>query len=305
MSGASCLRLTLGPLHYEFRAHDPWGNDALSRLRNHLHCVAFTATPDRVIHSLAFRLTPQEHAQINSDYLPDRLASLLPEDPPRGGWSLTGDETGHMSWCHVGTPHTIWSYNTIPAECQAPFQLPWQPVFEDIVKRGGGILHGGLVVLEQRGYVVTAPPGGGKTTALARLPARWQVLSDDAVLVWPGDDAAFQASPLPTWSVLLGRKTSFPTVRRWQVGTRTALAGVILLKPSRQERLDVLQPVEACPHLYRALSEHPRVVTNRDPFRESLFRAACALAKALPTWELELTRAGEFWTALPVAFVDA
>ena len=156
------LRLTLGPLRYEFRAHDAWGQEALAGLRRNLDSVAFSNVPDRITHLLDCRLTPQEHAQIDAGDLPDCLVALLPENSPRQGWELTGDESGYLSWCHARTCHAIWSYNTVRVEYHARFQLPWQTLLRDIVALGGGILHGGLVALHGRGAVSSRRPLGAE-----------------------------------------------------------------------------------------------------------------------------------------------
>jgi SynChlorMet cassette protein ScmC len=294
------LGLTFGPLHYQLLAHDAWGEETLGRLQRTLDCTAFAGAPDRVVHLLVFRVTPQDRQQqgINSVYLPDRLAQVLPGSPPRLGWKHVTDTTGRKAWYHPEMIHSIWTYDAGWDDGQVPMQLPWQLILEDIVQRGGGIFHGGLAILENRGYLFTAPPGGGKTTALLRMPSPWKTLSDDAALVWPAGNGAFRASPLPTWSVLLGRDEGAPGIDRWKVDTSFEIVKVILLKKARQDRLFPLPPFEAAQLLYRAFSEHPRVVSNRDPFRKRLFHAACDLARAVPSWELELTRAGDFWSLL-------
>jgi len=303
----SSLRLTLGPLRYQLLAHDAWGEEALCRLRRNLDCVTFAGIPDRVIHLLEFRLTPQERRRqgTTSVYLPDRLAEILPGSPPKLGWKHVTDTTGRKSWYHPEITHLIWTYDAVWNDSQAPFQLPWQLILEDIVQLGGGIFHGGLAALENQGYLFTAPPGGGKTTALARIPSPWKTLSDDAALVWPVGNGAFRASPLPTWSILLGQNKEIPSITHWEVATACEIAGVILLKKADQERASPLQPFEAAQYLYRAFSEHPRVVSNRDPFRKNLFHTACNLAKAVPSWKLELTRGSRFWDHLQEAFSNA
>jgi len=303
--GISSLRLTFGPLRYQLLAHDVWGEEALCRLHRNLDCVSFAGAPDRVIHLLELRLTSQEREEIRSDYLPDRLANIPPGTPLRQGWKLTGDDSGHVAWYHAETPQTMWTYKTETPHYPASFQLPWQPILEDIVQLGGGIFHGGLAALENRGYLFTAPPGGGKTTALARMPSPWKTFSDDTALVWPVGNGTFRATPLPTWSVLLARNKAIPSINRWAIATASEVAGVILLRKAGQERASLLQPIEAAHHLYRAFSEHPRVVSNRDPFRKNLFHTACNLAKAVPSWELELTRSGRFWDHLQDAFSNA
>jgi hypothetical protein len=292
------LSITIGPLRYRFIPHDAWGRDALDRISRHVACSPFVDPPDRIVHLLDFRLTQGDKEEINADRLPEQLIRVLPADSPGSGWHLTGDDTGHMAWCHDGTPHTLLTGNTMPAYYRGPFQLPWQAMFMDISRRGGGVLHGGLAVRDGRGYLFTAPPGGGKTTALSRIPPPWQVRADDAALVWTDREGGFRASPLPTWSVLLGVNSALPAITSWRVGDSWPLAGVILLQKAARERLSFLQPMAAAHYLYLAFSEHPRVMTNRIPFRRLIFHNTCRLARGVPAWRLELTRDGEFWDAL-------
>jgi SynChlorMet cassette protein ScmC len=299
-SGAvSSMRLRLGPLRYLLHGHDDWGKEALSRLHTNVECVGFDGPPGRIMHLLEFRPSLQEHREMLSDCLPDRLAKFLPEHHPKRGWKLTSDQAGNVTWCHSGYSHSIWTWNTETPHHNALFQLPWHPTLDDMVKMGGGVLHAGLAIVEDRGCIFTAPPGGGKTTTLSRIPSPWQVAADDAVLVWPAGDGTFQATPMPTWGVLLSVKDRIPSIGRWKVGATFQIAGVILLNKAQHERLTPLRPIDAAQHLYRAFSEHPMVVTNRDPFRKELFRLACNLSRAAPSWELELSLGGAFWELLP------
>lgn len=292
------LRLTIGPLHYEFRAHDAWGVDALERLRANVVVQDFAGAADRVLHLADLGMTPDENGQINQDWLPDRYAGLLPPGAPRQGWRLTGDETGHLSFLHEQTHHNLFIFGVFPADHRGPFQLPWAALLDDIVGRGGGaILHGGLITQGGRGYIITAPPGGGKTTSIRRLPEEWQVLADDACLVWPVS-GKFVASPLPTWSVLLGRGEALPSIGRWQVGARVPVGGILLLHKAEHHRLSTLSARDALLPLYQALCEHPRVVTNRDDYPTHLFDCARYLAWATPVWRLDVTLAGRFWEML-------
>jgi SynChlorMet cassette protein ScmC len=198
----------------------------------------------------------------------------------------------------------MWTWNTETPHYKTVFQLPWHPILEDMVKLGGALLHSGLAVVEDRGYLYTAPPGGGKTTTLSRIPSPWQVVADDAVLVWPTEEGVFRTAPLPTWGVLFGSKEKIQNVVQWKVGTTFKTAGVILLKKAEHERLVPLRASEAAQHLYRAFSEHPVVLTNRDPFRKHLFRTACRLSRAVPAWQLELSSEGTFWELLGKVLLD-
>jgi hypothetical protein len=97
---------------------------------------------------------------------------------------------------------------------------------------------------------------------------------------------------------MLARTKAIPAIQRWQVGKAVDLAGVVELHKAHSERLSPVLPIQTAQHLYRALSEHPRVVSNRTPFRGQLFHTACDLARNIPCWDLELSRDGCFWEVL-------
>jgi SynChlorMet cassette protein ScmC len=299
----SSMRLIIGPLRYQYLAYDAWGSHVLSCIQQNLNCITFSGVPNRVIHVLEFSLTTHEHAEINADTLPERLSNILPEKLPRQGWKLTGDETGYMCWHHTRTSDIIWTYNTIQAYYQAPYQIPWQPIFEDMVEIGGGILHSGLSSLHGLGYLFLAPPGGGKTTALSRIPQPWKVLADDAVLVWPIRESFF-ASPLPTWSVLLGTSKKMIGIDRWQVGDVLKIIGAMILEKNReQDNISPLYYLNAISAFYRALIEHPTVLSNSHSYRKNLFDISCELAKKIPSWRLELTIEGKFWELIRPGYI--
>jgi SynChlorMet cassette protein ScmC len=292
------LRLTIGPLHYQLLAHDAWGEQTLLNLQKHLDCVSFTGSPDRVFHLLRFRLSKQDRENSRFGYLPQRLTALIHLTIPKEGWTHGSDNTGYVCWRHVKTSHTFWTYGTETPHQKVIYQLPWFTILGDIVKMGGGVLHGGLAILKKKGFLFTAPPGGGKTTTLSRILSPWEVMSDDTALIWPATKKTFRASPLPTWSVLLGTNKIIPTITHWNISTSFKIAGVILLKKSSRLKLSLLPAYEAVPHLYRALCEYPAIFTNRDPFRKDLFHAACGIAKALPFWELEQPLGADFSSLL-------
>jgi hypothetical protein len=294
----SSLRLTIGPLRYQFVAYDNWGERTLGKLRRHIDCVSFRGLPHRVLHLAKLRLWLGDRPRLASSGLPERLADFLKRGVPRKGWEGRSDHTGHFLWMHPRSAHSVWTFGLETPHQESVYQLPWYLILEDMVHLAGGVLHAGMAVLEGRCYLFTAPPGGGKTTALSRIPSPWEVVSDDTALIWPEGDGVFRASPLPTWSALIGVKKTMPSIPRWEVGRSVPVGGLILLKKSKQLRLTLLPAHQAAPHLYRALSEYPAVLVNRDSFRKELFRAACAVARGLPLWELEKPRDGNFWGLL-------
>jgi SynChlorMet cassette protein ScmC len=300
----SAMKLRLGPLRYLMQAHDNWGKETLALLRGNIECLEFDGPPGRTIHLLEFQLSLQERKEVDSDYLPDRLSKIIPGLHPKRGWKLTSDQAGNVTWHCSGCSHSLWTWNTETPHFKTVFQLPWYPMLEDMVKLGGALVHSGLAVVEERGYLFTAPPGGGKTTTLSRIPPPWQVVADDAVLVWPTGAGVFRAAPLPTWGVLFGSKERIQNVLLWKVGATFEIDGVILLKKEDNEKMMRLRPSEAARHLYRAFSEHPVAVTNRHPFRKDLFRTACCLSRAIPSWQLELSLEGAFGELLRKAVLD-
>lgn len=58
------LKLTIGPLHYKFLAHDKWGERALLKLRRNVDCLSFAGAPDRVLHCLRLHLSLQESKKL-------------------------------------------------------------------------------------------------------------------------------------------------------------------------------------------------------------------------------------------------
>lgn len=302
---ATSLRLAIGPLRYLLVAHDGWGREALSRLSTGVDCVPFATPPDRVLHLLEFHPSENEWQEIRSCSVPHRLAEVLPAGAPTRGWTLASDDTGGCCWQHKDTSQTLWTHGLTKPHFTAAFQLPWEPLLADISRLGGGVIHAGLVLFGGRGYLLTAPPGGGKTTALSRLPRPWRVQSDDAALLWPAEPSGFLASPLPTWGVLIQGSAPLPDVQPWRIAQTSTVAGVALLQKSDRVELAALTPIESAQHLYRALCEHPRVVSVRHRFRRQAFRTASEVARTIPTWRLQLTHQGDFWIPLAHAFATA
>lgn len=295
---SASLRMTIGPLRYEFWAHDQWGELTLGLLRKHIRCVDFAGAPQRILHVTALRFSPRDRPRLESSHLSKGRAAFRERGLPRKGWKERSDYTGRLLWHNPRSAHAFWTFGLETPHQQALYQLPWYLILTDIVGLGGGLLHGGVAAFQRQGYLFTAPPGGGKTTALSRIPSPWRVMSDDTALIWPVGDGIFRASPLPTWSVLIGVKKALPSIRKWEVANSFPVGGLILLKKSKRLTLNLMPPHRAAPHLYRALSEYPAVLINRDFFKKDLFHTACAVARVIPLWELGKPRGGNFWSLL-------
>jgi hypothetical protein len=292
------LDITLGPLHYHLKAHDEWASGLLGRMNHRVACRAFKGSAHRSVHIVRQAISHSSSEAFLAGDLPSELAALVEEELPPQGWQISGNDTTHLTWQHLDTSHAFWTESCRRALPRLPFQLPLDLILHDIVQRGGAIVHGGLAVYKDQGVLLTAPPSGGKTTAFSTTPDNWQLASDDAALLWPCETGRFMISPLPTWSVLLGVNPQLDRIGQWQVGITLPLAGVFVLDKADAIVLTRQPPLEAVSSLYRALSEYPTVIMGRAPYRVSLFRAAAALARAVPAWSLQLPREGNFWPLL-------
>jgi SynChlorMet cassette protein ScmC len=288
-------RIVFGPLRFQFTAHDAWAEVMLHRLGKKLECVDFSGLPHRYVHLLEFHPDSLERADGRLVRLPEKTARLLPRNLPREDWVLTGDDTGYACWSHPCSRHALWTFPTETPHAKADFQVPWQLLFEEIITRKGAMAHGGLATLNKKGFLFLAPPGGGKSTALSRLPPPWRVLGDDAALVWPNRRGGFSASPLPTWGDLLKPEENIGGGVRFKVGRNIDLDGIFLLVKSNCDESIALSPLKALPRIFRALNEHPRVYAVRHVFVSELIECANSLTKKTALWELKLTLSGRFW----------
>ncbi len=219
----SCeLALHAGPLHYQLRAHDSWGQRRLAELASHIAQPTRTrAQSDRIIHLHQLKEDKRTHS------LPQVLRSYLPEEDPTLTWTRH-DNLLNSIWQNRDSMQTFWTGGANPGLGDFRYQLPWDVMIKDMVEHGGGLIHGGLVVHQDEAVLFLAPPGGGKTTTLASATDEWQVLGDDSALVWPSADGSWQASPMPTWSCLI-KQTEPISAGKLALGNHYPLKAVIYL----------------------------------------------------------------------------
>jgi hypothetical protein len=292
------LNLALGPLHYHLQAHDKWAAGLLARMAGQIDCRNFGGTAHRLVHVVKQSFPSTFSEGFKAGDLAPELAALVPEKLPARGWQITGNDTLHLTWRHAESEHAFWTESGRRKVPTLPFNLPLDLLFLDILELGGGIVHGGLAIYQGQGVLLTAPPGGGKTTAFSTIPENWQLMSDDAVLVWPDAQGIFLSSPLPTWSVLLGINPQLAGIRKWQVGVGTALQMTLFLEKADTIGLIPRRQVDAVFPLYRAFSEYPIVNLMRSGYRIKLFKAAAALTRAVPSWSLQMPRHADLWPHL-------
>lgn len=297
MAGVHSLRITLGPLRYHFVAHDAWGDRTIAELRRFVACRTFRGAPDRTFHLLR---EPDEESQEESSrgMIPPELLVLLPGGSPLLQWSRDLDTTGSFTRRHSEFPECFWTYRAEISNDPVRFRLPWSLIIEDMIGRGGAVLHAGLAVRGKTSVLFSAPSGGGKSTALARIPAPWRVMADDAVVVWPSGRGGIKASPLPTWSVMLGRSRTPKCISRWKSSESWRVGAIAILQKAPFLDYSPLASVDAAGHLYRALSDHPESNRSRHLFRKEFFGTACSLARSLPAFILRLGLSDAYWRLL-------
>ncbi len=169
---------------------------------------------------------------------------------------------------------------------------------------GGLLLHGALAEKNGVGVMLAGPGRAGKTTASQRLPLPWRSLSDDMTLLVRDDRGTYWCHPWPTWSSFLFAGTG----GTWDVQYAVPLKGIFFLKQAQQEEISPLGAAQTvC--LLTELAEQAwqpmsrRIERNKAQFfRLERFDNICAIAKAIPSHVLRLSRHGAFWQGIEKAF---
>lgn len=284
--------LALGPLVYQLVAHDSWGEQMVACLNAHLDMEACERlAPDRIIHLYSL---PQGSGNRGEERaLPEKLASWLPDTATLTQWSYRRDLLNTV-WFSEKSKHCFWTAGISPQLGSFRYHLPWNLLLHDMRLFNGGLIHGGLAEQQGAALLLLAPPDGGKTTTLAAAPTSWQVLSDDAALIWPLDNNTWQASPLPSWG-MLNRATLGPTATLSRLDIPVPVR--VMLRQYQSDKLHLVSvpPVAALPLIYRALCEYPAAFLADISFRPQYFQTACALAKQVPCWQLDMPLHADVW----------
>jgi SynChlorMet cassette protein ScmC len=167
----------------------------------------------------------------------------------------------------------------------------------DVETRGGLLLHGALALREGQGVVLAGPATVGKTTASGRLPPPWRSLCDDATLVVRDAAGAYWAHPWPTWS----RFVFDGPGGTWDVQRGVPLRGLFFLAQDEQDWAEPVGAGQAVTLLVAAVEQVVSVMQVEMEAEElrllrlRRFDNICALAKAVPCYELHLSLTGAFW----------
>jgi SynChlorMet cassette protein ScmC len=168
---------------------------------------------------------------------------------------------------------------------------------------GGLLLHGALAEKDGFGVILAGPGDVGKTTASQRIPYPWHSLSDDMTLIVHDDQGTYWAHPWPTWSRFLCNEPR----RTWNVEKALPLRAIFFLEQAQEEDFETLGTAQAICLLIESAEQASRLM-SRDAgkhvtrmLRLQRFDNICALAQAIPSLALRLSRNGAFWHTMDEA----
>ena len=234
--------LIIGPLVYHLYAIDQWGADILDGISAHLASNVITHNAGRKI--LLFHDNPTAFSAL------EEPGEFSIRDVEENSWQLRKNLID-KTWQSSLSDCTFWSAGTDASIGPVRFHLPWTLIIDDLVALGGGLIHAGLASHKNSGYLFTAPPSGGKSTTLRTAPIDWQILSDDAALVWPADHH-WLASPLPSWGDQLRPVEPWPWPQM-KLDTTCVITDILQLEKGDHIELVKQAPSTALAAIYLSL----------------------------------------------------
>ena len=163
--------------------------------------------------------------------------------------------------------------------------------------RDGMLLHGALAEHKNRGVLLIAKGGTGKTTSSKRLPLPWSSLSDDLALIVRDASGEYWAHPWPTWSSFFEGGEG----GKWDVKRMVPLHAVYQLLQAGKDWVEPLGTGESIISLMQSAEQAFLPVRRSfDPdynrqLRLQRFNHVCALARCVPTNILHISLRGSFW----------
>jgi SynChlorMet cassette protein ScmC len=228
------------------------------------------------------------------EQLPNNLKAKL----PKHGW-LKQTQKQSQSWIHPKS-------NTIILELFKPDSYAMKiihmwtlldNIYGKIIESGGFPMHAALLKKGNRGIIIAAHGGTGKSTCYRRAQSPWKGLCDDEVLIIRDKRGRCFAHPCPTWSNHIMRRHK----KGWRIEQTVQLAAFCFLKQAKKDRITfigqgqaaILINQHALQVAYRNFSKLPPPAEKEA--RHQLFENACRAAKTLPAYILETHKSGKFW----------
>lgn len=281
--------LSVGPFIYMFHAYDRWGSETLHKIKGHLACTPQEKCGDidRHIHLISD----------NQDELPTAIFHrILPDSERNMKWQFTKNLVNVI--CHSdNSSHVLWSSGPDSKIGTTRFDFPWSLLIKDITDIQGGLIHAGLACHRQSGVLFLAPPTGGKTTTLSSAPPDWQVMSDDAALLWPTPSGGWIASPLPAWGMITNPDRVWPS-NPIALDESCHVKSLLVLHKTSELSLIKATPSAVMPDVFCALTEYPVNIIAEVNQSEPMFRVSARLCRELECWDLNLPLQTDIWALI-------
>lgn len=233
----------------------------------------------------------------------DAVPSHLDPWNLNSGWMCYNRNTIRI-WYHNSIPDVICEVMNTKGVEYINMGNSLQPIYQRSISTGGLPFHAGLVELDGRGVLLSAPGGTGKSTCCRRLPQHWKPLCDDESLVVLDKKKKYRAHPFPTWSDFTLKRAE----KTWNVQYSVPLCGIFFLE---QSELDEAVPVgegkaavlmyESAAHVCRKFERTMSEKSTRE-FRRELFDNACEMARIIPAFRLHVGLHGRFWDKIEKVF---
>lgn len=175
--------------------------------------------------------------------------------------------------------------------------LATRMILKYYVKNSGFPLHGALASLDEKGIIIAAESGMGKTTCSSRFPDYWTALCDDITLIVNAKNVGHHAHPIPTWSDhLCGRKYSI-----FNTSKSVPLKAVFFLEQSDSESVIPLSKQESMRKCFENaksmwVSFWKKInMQEKNEMTTRLFNTSVTLADTVPCFKLKASLDGRFW----------
>lgn len=170
-------------------------------------------------------------------------------------------------------------------------------VVRQIQKEGGVLVHGALAEYRNRGIILAAPGGTGKTTASYRLSFPWKSLCDDTTLIVRDSRDHYWAHAWPTWSRFLDEKQG----GTWATQQPIPLHAIFFLVQATEERVEAVGSGKAAGLLIQAVEQVSWSMSKgleKNQVRDlklERFNNICKIAGSIPVYLLYMSKNGSFW----------
>ena len=171
------------------------------------------------------------------------------------------------------------------------------PLYRETIRLGGLPAHAALVELGGQAVLLVGTSGSGKSTCCRRLPAWWNVLSEDEALVLEDHSGIRPAHPLPTWKDCQTKGSPHSC----NVAEAAGLAAIFFLAGWDADRVSETGRGEAAVRISRSADQSCSMLlqhlddAEQEEWRRMLFENACSLASAIPAYLLHVSSTGRFW----------